>query len=123
MQFSWSNANLRTGAAHPWSDFSGCGCTRRTHSNVIPVYRFFSRLNVPFAISLSNVLAKGVVEVGATKEVRDVVEVVVAIDSIVIFEVSNVEAIVVGVVEVVVVTEKGIDVLRFVCINVNDFGI
>ena len=26
-----------TGAAHPWSDFSGCGCTRRIPSNVIPV--------------------------------------------------------------------------------------
>ena len=34
MQFSLSNANLRT-----WSDFSGCGRTRRTRSNAIPVSR------------------------------------------------------------------------------------
>ena len=27
--------HLRTGAGHPWSDFSGCGCTRHTRTNVI----------------------------------------------------------------------------------------
>ena len=32
-----NSAVLRTGAAHPLLDFSGCGCTRRTRSNGAPV--------------------------------------------------------------------------------------
>ena len=39
MHFSWSNADFRTGAVHPWSDFSGCERTRRTRPNVIPEMR------------------------------------------------------------------------------------
>ena len=48
MQFSWSNANLRMGAAHPWSDFSGCGCTRRTRSNVIPDQDLITCLTISY---------------------------------------------------------------------------
>ena len=37
-----NSASLRTGAAHPLLDFSGCGRPRRTRSNGAPVFMLAS---------------------------------------------------------------------------------